>query len=40
MLAVIDGKLMRFEKARTKISVSELMPLDLDMVEAGKSRTL
>jgi len=40
MLAVIDGVLTRFEKPRTKISATELMPLDLDMVEAGKSRTL
>lgn len=40
MLAVIDGVLTRFEKPRTKISSVELMPLDLDMVEAGKSRTL
>jgi len=40
MLAVIDGMLTSFEKPRTKISVTELMPLDLDMVEAGKSRTL
>jgi len=40
MLAVIDGMLTSFEKPRTKISVTELMPLDLDMVEAGKSRTI
>lgn len=40
MLAVIDGTLTLFEKPRTKISTTELMPLDLDMVEAGKSRTL
>ena len=40
MLAVIDGMLTSFEKPRTKISVTELMSLDLDMVEAGKSRTL
>jgi len=40
MLAVIDGTLTLFEKPRTKISITELMPLDLDMVEAGKSRTL
>lgn len=40
MLAVIDGTLILFEKPRTKISLTELMPLDLDMVEAGKSRTL
>jgi len=40
MLAVIDGMLTSFEKPRTKISVTELMPLDLDMIEAGKSRTL
>lgn len=40
MLAVIDGTLSLFEKPRTKVSVTDLMPLDLDMVEAGKSRTL
>ena len=40
MLAVIDGTLTSFEKPRTKVSTTELMPLDLDMVEAGKSRTL
>lgn len=40
MLAVIDGTLTLFEKPRTKVSTTELMPLDLDMVEAGKSRTL
>lgn len=40
LLAVIDGTLTLFEKPRTKIATTELMPLDLDMVEAGKSRTL
>ncbi len=40
MLAVIDGTLTLFEKPRTKITTTELMPLDLDMAEAGKSRTL
>lgn len=40
LLAVIDGMLTLYEKPRTKISVRELMPLDLDMAEAGKSRTL
>ena len=40
MLAVIDGILTLFEKPRTKISSTELMPLDLDMAEAGKSKTI
>lgn len=40
LLAVIDGTLTLFEKPRTKVATTELMPLDLDMVEAGKSRTL
>lgn len=40
MLAVIDGTLTLFEKPRTRVSATELMPLDLDMAEAGKSRTL
>ncbi len=39
-LAVIDGTLTRFEKPRTKITTTELLPLDLDMIEAGKSKTL
>ena len=40
LLAVIDGMLTSFEKARTKITSTELVPIDLDMVEAGKSKTL
>ena len=40
VLAVIDGALTQFEKPRTKITSNELFPLNLDMVEAGKSRTL
>ena len=40
MLAVIDGTLVLFEKPRTKIKMTELMPLDLDMAEAGKSKTI
>lgn len=40
LLAVIDGTLTLFEKPRTKVSATELMPLDLDMAEAGKSKTL
>lgn len=40
MLAVIDGTLTLFEKPRTKVSATELMPLDLDMAEAGKSKTI
>ncbi len=40
LLAVIDGTLTLFEKPRTKVATTDLMPLDLDMVEAGKSRTL
>ena len=40
LLAVVDGMLTSFEKARTKITSTELVPIDLDMVEAGKSKTL
>ena len=40
LLAVIDGQLILFSKARSKISQSVIMPLSLDMIEAGKSRTL
>ncbi len=40
LLAVIDDQLILFSKARSKISQSMIMPLSLDMIEAGKSRTL
>ncbi len=40
LLAVIDEQLIRFDKARSKVSETVIMPLTLDMIEAGKSRTL
>jgi len=40
MIAVVDEQLMRFTKARTKTTEETLMPLKLDMIEPGKSRTL
>ena len=40
LVAVVDDKLTVFSKARTKVTETVIMPLSLDMVEAGKSRTL
>ncbi|MEP1229833.1 MAG: protein-L-isoaspartate(D-aspartate) O-methyltransferase [Litorimonas sp.] len=40
LLAVIDEQLILFSKARSKITETVIMPLSLDMIEAGKSRTL
>lgn len=40
MIAVVDEQLMLFSKARSKITEKTIMPLSLDMIEPGKSRTL
>lgn len=40
MIAVVDEQLMRYTKARSVVSEETLMPLQLDMIEPGKSRTL
>ncbi len=40
MMAVVDGQLTRFDRARKHVTETEIMPLDLPMIEAGKSRTL
>lgn len=40
MIGVIDEQLTLFEKARKNVTETILMPLKLDMCEAGKSRTL
>lgn len=40
LVAVVDGTLMRFDKARTKLTGQEVMPLTLDMLETGKSHSL
>ena len=40
LVAVVDDKLTVFSKARIKVTERVIMPLSLDMVEAGKSRTL
>jgi len=40
LLAVIDGQLVLFTKARSRVTETEIMPLSIDMIEAGKSRTL
>ena len=40
LVAVVDDKLTVFSKARIKVTERVIMLLSLDMVEAGKSRTL
>ncbi|GLQ23027.1 protein-L-isoaspartate O-methyltransferase [Algimonas ampicilliniresistens] len=40
LVAVVDGTLTLVEKARKHVTETELMPLDLPMIEAGKSKTL
>ena len=40
MVAVIDGQLITFDKARSKVTETIIMPLTLDMIEAGKSHSL
>ena len=40
LLCVVDETLTLFTKARTKVEATDTMPLHLDMVESGKSRTL
>jgi protein-L-isoaspartate(D-aspartate) O-methyltransferase len=40
MIAVVDEQLMLFSKARSKITEKTIMPLTLDMIEPGKSRSL
>ena len=40
MVAVVDGTLTLIEKARKHLTETEIMPLDLPMIEAGKSKTL
>jgi len=40
LLSVIDDQLILFSKARSKITETVIMPFNLDMIEAGKSRTL
>lgn len=40
LVAVVDGKLTLIEKARKHHTETDVMPLDLPMIEAGKSKTL
>lgn len=40
LVAVVDGHLTRYKKARTKVTVETLFPLELPMIEAGKSKAL
>jgi len=39
-VAVIDGQLTRFKKARKRITEDAFFPLDIPMIEAGKSKVL
>jgi protein-L-isoaspartate(D-aspartate) O-methyltransferase len=40
LVGVVDGKLTLMERARKHVTETEIMPLDLPMIEAGKSKTL
>lgn len=40
LVAVVDGQLTLIERARKHLSEAEIMPLDLPMIEFGKSKTL
>lgn len=40
LVAVVDDQLTRYTKARKKVSVETLFPLNVPMIEAGKSKAL
>jgi len=40
LVAVVDNQLTRYVKARKKVSVETLFPLQVPMIEAGKSKAL
>ena len=40
LVAVVDDQLTRYSKARKKVSVETLFPLQIPMIEAGKSKAL
>jgi len=40
LVAVVDDQLTRYSKARKKVSVETLFPLQVPMIEAGKSKSL
>ena len=40
LVAVVDGQLKRYSKARKKVTIETLFPLSIPMIEAGKSKAL
>ena len=40
LVAVVDDQLTRYSKARKKVTVETLFPLQIPMIEAGKSKSL
>jgi len=40
LVAVVDDQLTRYSKARKKVTVETLFPLQISMIEAGKSKAL
>jgi len=40
LVAVVDDQLTRYSKARIKVTVETLFPLQIPMIEAGKSKAL
>ena len=40
LVAVVDGQLTRYSKARKKVTVETLFPLSIPIIEAGKSKAL
>lgn len=40
LVAVVDDQLTRYSKARKKVTVETLFPLQIPMIEAGKSKAL
>ena len=40
LVAVVDGLLTRYSKARKKVTIETLFPLQIPMIEAGKSKAL
>ena len=40
LVAIVDGQLTRYSKARTKVAIETLFPLEVPMIEAGKSKAL
>jgi len=40
LVAVVDGQLTRYSKARKKVTIETLFPLSIPMIEGGKSKAL